>query len=88
VTFSSRYATDLGLDWKAAYIATLDDLRPKTADPVYWISWKNLTVLIFLRRGLAARGGEEAERGRNSLDRAEVHGAGVSYTGLGERTGA
>ena len=37
VTFSSRYATDLGLDWKAAYLATLDDLGiRKIRIPVYW----------------------------------------------------
>ena len=37
VTFSSRYATDLGLDWKAAYTAMLDDLGVrKIRIPVYW----------------------------------------------------
>lgn len=37
VTFSSRYATDIGLDWRAAYLATLDDLGVKKIRiPVYW----------------------------------------------------
>lgn len=37
VTFSSRYATDLGLDWKSAYTAMLDDLGVrKIRIPVYW----------------------------------------------------
>lgn len=37
VTFSSRYATDIGLDWRANYIATLDDLKVrKIRIPVYW----------------------------------------------------
>jgi len=37
VTFSMRYATDIGLDWRAAYLATLDDLGVKKIRiPVYW----------------------------------------------------
>ncbi len=37
VTFSSRYAFDIGLDWKASYIAMLDDLKVrKVRIPVYW----------------------------------------------------
>lgn len=37
VTFSQRYASDIGLDWKAAYIAMLDDLKVrKIRIPVYW----------------------------------------------------
>lgn len=37
VTFSSRYASDIGLDWKQAYLATLDDLQVKKIRiPVYW----------------------------------------------------
>lgn len=37
VTFSSRYANDIGLDWKASYIAMLDDLKVrKIRVPVYW----------------------------------------------------
>jgi len=37
VTFSARYASDIGLDWKAAYLATLDDLGAKKIRlPVYW----------------------------------------------------
>jgi len=37
VTFSSRYASDIGLDWKKAYLATLDDLKVKKIRiPVYW----------------------------------------------------
>jgi len=37
VTFSMRYATDIGLDWRAAYLATLDDLGAKKIRiPVYW----------------------------------------------------
>lgn len=37
MTFSSRYATDLGLDWRAAYIAHLDDLGVRHLRlPAYW----------------------------------------------------
>jgi len=37
VTFSSRYAEDIGLDWKETYIAMLDDLKVrKIRIPVYW----------------------------------------------------
>lgn len=37
VTFSLRYAMDIGLDWKEAYLATLDDLGVKRIRiPVYW----------------------------------------------------
>lgn len=37
MTFSSRYATDLGLDWKQAYLALLDDVGVKKLRlPVYW----------------------------------------------------
>jgi hypothetical protein len=37
VTFSARYASDIGLDWKQAFIATLDDLHVKKIRiPVYW----------------------------------------------------
>src|SRR3989339_1760535 len=37
VTFSSRYASDIGLDWRASYIAMLDDLKVrKVRVPVYW----------------------------------------------------
>lgn len=37
VTFSSRYATDIGLDWKANYLAMLDELAiRKIRIPVYW----------------------------------------------------
>ncbi|MFA6183833.1 MAG: C39 family peptidase [Parcubacteria group bacterium] len=37
VTFSSRYASDIGIDWKANYIAMLDDLKVrKVRVPVYW----------------------------------------------------
>lgn len=37
VTFSNRYAKDIGLDWKEAYIAMLDDLGArKIRIPVYW----------------------------------------------------
>ncbi|MFA7319047.1 MAG: hypothetical protein WC022_00385, partial [Parcubacteria group bacterium] len=36
VTFSARYASDIGLDWKEAYLATLDDLGVKKIRlPVY-----------------------------------------------------
>lgn len=39
VTFSVRYANDIGLDWKEAYIAMLDDLEiRKIRIPVYWDS--------------------------------------------------
>lgn len=37
VTFSKRYAEDIKLDWKKAYISTLDDLGArKIRIPVYW----------------------------------------------------
>ena len=37
VTFSSLYAEQIGLDWKQAYIAMLDDLKIKHVRlPVYW----------------------------------------------------
>jgi len=37
VTFSSRYASDIGLNWKQAYMATLDDLKVhRIRIPVYW----------------------------------------------------
>lgn len=37
VTFSARYAQDIGLNWKEAYVATLDDLQAKRIRiPVYW----------------------------------------------------
>lgn len=37
VTFSTKYAKELGLDWKAAYLATLDDLGVRRLRiPVYW----------------------------------------------------
>ena len=37
VTFSKKYATELGLDWREAYIAILDDLEIKQIRlPVYW----------------------------------------------------
>jgi hypothetical protein len=37
VTFSSRYASDIGLDWKQAYISMLDDLKVRNIRiPVYW----------------------------------------------------
>lgn len=37
VTFSPRYATDLGVDWRRAYVATLDELGVrKLRLPVYW----------------------------------------------------
>ena len=37
VTFSLRYAQDIGLDWRQAYLAMLDDLKIKYIRiPVYW----------------------------------------------------
>ncbi len=37
VTFSLRYATDIGLNWRDVYLATLDDLKiRKIRIPVYW----------------------------------------------------
>lgn len=37
VTFSARYAQDIGLDWKQVYTAMLDDLEIKHIRiPVYW----------------------------------------------------
>ena len=36
-TFSARYARDIGVDWKANYLAMLDDLHIKKIRlPVYW----------------------------------------------------
>jgi hypothetical protein len=37
VTFSNRYARDIGLDWKETYLAMLDDLNiKKIRIPIYW----------------------------------------------------
>jgi len=37
INFSQKYATELGLDWKDAYLKILDDLKPKHARLViYW----------------------------------------------------
>ncbi|MBI2439023.1 MAG: cellulase family glycosylhydrolase [Candidatus Moranbacteria bacterium] len=37
MTFSSRYASDLGLDWRETYEALLDDMKiKKMRIPVYW----------------------------------------------------
>lgn len=37
VTFSHRYATDLGVDWQQAYLAVLDELgASRIRIPVYW----------------------------------------------------
>ena len=37
ITFSSRYATDLGLDWRETYTALLDEIGVrKVRIPVYW----------------------------------------------------
>jgi len=37
VTFSKRYAEDIGLDWKETYLAVLDDLKARNIRlPVYW----------------------------------------------------
>ncbi|MCX6764051.1 MAG: hypothetical protein NTZ97_04990 [Candidatus Moranbacteria bacterium] len=37
VTFSSRYASDIGLNWRENYLALLDDLKiRKIRIPVYW----------------------------------------------------
>ncbi len=37
ITFSSRYATDLGLDWRETYLALLHDVGVKKLRiPVYW----------------------------------------------------
>src|SRR6266704_2385239 len=37
VTFSSLYAEQIGLNWKDAYLAMLDDLKIKHVRlPVYW----------------------------------------------------
>lgn len=37
VTFSSVYATQLGLDWRRAYVAMLDELQVKKIRlPIYW----------------------------------------------------
>jgi len=37
VTFSHRYAEDIGLDWRETYLAMLDDLKVrKIRIPIYW----------------------------------------------------
>ena len=37
VTYSTRYAKELGLNWQEAYLAILDDLQPSLLRlPVYW----------------------------------------------------
>ncbi len=37
VTFSTKFCSELGLDWKEVYLATLDDLQVKEIRlPVYW----------------------------------------------------
>ena len=37
VTFSHRYAQDIGLNWKETFVAVLDDLKiKKIRIPVYW----------------------------------------------------
>lgn len=37
VTFSARYAQDIGLDWKQTYLAMLDDLKVRNIRvPIYW----------------------------------------------------
>lgn len=37
VTFSNKYASEMGLDWRETYLATLDDLNVKSVRlPVYW----------------------------------------------------
>jgi len=37
MTFSSKYASSIGLDWQANYVAMLDDLKiKKIRIPVYW----------------------------------------------------
>jgi hypothetical protein len=37
VTFSNRYAKDIGINWKEAYVAMLDDLKVrKIRVPIYW----------------------------------------------------
>jgi hypothetical protein len=37
INFSQKYATDLGLDWRKAYLTILDELKPKYARlVVYW----------------------------------------------------
>ncbi len=42
VTFSLRYARDIGLDWKEVYLAMFDDLKiKKVRIPVYWDSVEN-----------------------------------------------
>ena len=42
VTFSYPYAKSLGLDWKAAYLAILDDLKPKRVRlSAYWDEVEN-----------------------------------------------
>lgn len=37
VTFSTKYAKELGLDWRKAYLAVLDDLKVRRLRiPIYW----------------------------------------------------
>jgi len=37
ITFSNRYAQDIGLDWRQAYVAMLDDLKVRDIRiPAYW----------------------------------------------------
>lgn len=37
ITFSKKYAYELGLDWKKVYLAILDDLKAKQVRiPIYW----------------------------------------------------
>jgi len=37
VTFSKKYATEIGLDWREVYAAILDDLKTKQVRlPIYW----------------------------------------------------
>lgn len=37
VTFSKKYAVEIGLDWKEVYLAILDDLKVKNIRlPIYW----------------------------------------------------
>ncbi|MFZ4632192.1 MAG: hypothetical protein ACOYL8_03245 [Patescibacteria group bacterium] len=37
VTFSTKFCTELGLDWKEVYVAVLDDLKVKEIRlPIYW----------------------------------------------------
>lgn len=37
VTFSTKFCTEIGLDWREVYLATLDDLKVKQIRlPIYW----------------------------------------------------